>query len=475
MSSSTPASRTPPHILRLPTDALILILRELSISSLLSVQQTCRVLHALCSSDDYIWHTINLDLPLNVAPHVSPQSLPGSELRQLAVNALRIDHNWGRRHTVLRRIQHVHHGGIISEMRLLSSEWLVTLSRTSTGGASVLSVWNIRQSSSTNRVQAVVLEALHSPKLATCFQNAGTELLVAVYFCSASRRELLRVYNFPLAKSGADGLPDSRYLVSQLSGKNIQGTAFEAHIFQSIVAVGLAQFDNGFDPPRYRILLADINTGFYYLAHIHGSEELSQMHFRLFPGLLFVTGIHQGNLVFLKYDITHLAFTSSEDVQLGPPIEEFISPVKITSSPGFDYTLSAENFSRSLTSMTALTYHQTPTFRHIITFPLKRTHQRDVLAHTLPSTSASAIDIICVGHSGQRAVWLERRWDTDAFVLMKGSFPSGSDRKPSVSTLVPPHTALPFEFHACQSLAFDEATGRVCVGLHTGDLYLLDF
>ncbi|KAG7089554.1 hypothetical protein E1B28_011227 [Marasmius oreades] len=364
-------------------------------------------------------------------------------------------------------------------MRLLGSEWLVTLSRTSTSGASMLSVWNIPQNSSVNRVRVVVLEALHSPKLATCFQNDGTELLVAVYYCSPSRTELLRVYNFPLIESGSDSASDpSRYLTAQLSGKDIQGTAFEAHICPGVVAVALAQFNNAFDHPKYRILLADTVTGFYCLAQLHNPEPWSQMHFRLFPGLLVVTGIYEGNFTLHKYDIADLKFTSSEaseDLELGPPFEEFSSPVEVPSSLGFDYTLSADNFSRSLTWITAMTYHQSQTFRYIIKFPMKQTQYREVLAHKLPSDSGSTIDVICIGHSGQRAVWLERRWHTDTFVLMKGSFPSGDDRKPSVSTLVPRHMALPFEFYACQSLAFDEATGRVCVGLHTGDLYLLDF
>ncbi|KAL0580947.1 hypothetical protein V5O48_001039 [Marasmius crinis-equi] len=194
------------------------------------------------------------------------------------------------------------------------------------------------------------------------------------------------------------------------------------------------------------------------------------MRFRLFPGCLLVTGIHQGSLVLQKYDLREFEFAaseSSETKQLDLPTEHRVSPVKVASRGAFDYTLSADNFSRSLTSITALTYNQSPTFRHILKFPL---NQDPVSAHKLPSSDAT-IDIICMGHTGRRAVWLERRWDTDAFVLMKGSF----DRAPLVAPLVPPHMALPFEFHACQSLAFDEATGRVCVALHTGDIYLLDF
>ena len=196
------------------------------------------------------------------------------------------------------------------------------------------------------------------------------------------------------------------------------------------------------------------------------------MQFRLFPGTLVVTGLHQGNLVCQKYNLMRLNFANPFEVaesRLAPPAEDLVSPVKVSSLGAADYRLSADSFSTSLSSMIALTYNQPSASRHIHRFSLSGTQ---VTTQKLPSSDAT-IDIICIGHTGRRAVWLERRWntETDAFILMKGSF----GWPPLVAPLVPPHVALPFEFHACQSLAFDEATGRVCVALHTGDIYLLDF
>ncbi|KAL1697078.1 hypothetical protein GGG16DRAFT_84715 [Schizophyllum commune] len=127
------------------------------------------------------------------------------------------------------------------------------------------------------------------------------------------------------------------------------------------------------------------------------------------------------------------------------------------------------------------------------------------------------LDAVCLGRTGRRAVWLERNWENDIFALVKADFgaaaghafgalavgtewktasvdcnPISSDakatgdprqtsqttaekRQPVIAPLLPPHLALPFEAHACQSLAFDEAKGRVCLAMHTGDVYVVDF
>ncbi|KAF8206452.1 hypothetical protein K438DRAFT_1817228 [Mycena galopus ATCC 62051] len=51
----------------------------------------------------------------------------------------------------------------------------------------------------------------------------------------------------------------------------------------------------------------------------------------------------------------------------------------------------------------------------------------------------------------------------------------GASRKFYCQPLFSRHFALPFELHACRSLAFEEATGTVCLAVHTGELYILRF
>ena len=87
---------------------------------------------------------------------------------------------------------------------------------------------------------------------------------------------------------------------------------------------------------------------------------------------------------------------------------------------------------------------------------------------------STSIEVVKIGTRGHRAVWLEHNWELQQFRLMKLSAPVGHS-KPSVGVLLPPDPELPFTPRECQSLAFDEVTGRVCLGLYTGDLYILDF
>lgn len=91
---------------------------------------------------------------------------------------------------------------------------------------------------------------------------------------------------------------------------------------------------------------------------------------------------------------------------------------------------------------------------------------------TVPGSTS--IEFVKIGTRGHRAVWLEHDWELQRFRLMKLSVPVGHG-KPSVGVLLPSDPELPFSPRECQSLAFDEVTGRVCLGLYKGDLYILDF
>ena len=87
---------------------------------------------------------------------------------------------------------------------------------------------------------------------------------------------------------------------------------------------------------------------------------------------------------------------------------------------------------------------------------------------TFATPANTSVDVLCLGQTGRRAVWLERSWDTDEFRLMKMG-PGG------IAELLAPNRTPPIAPHARHALAFDEAAGRVCLGLHTGELYVLDF
>lgn len=85
------------------------------------------------------------------------------------------------------------------------------------------------------------------------------------------------------------------------------------------------------------------------------------------------------------------------------------------------------------------------------------------------------LDPTCFGKTGMRAVWLSHRWNLDDYQLMRGSFSDTVNAKAMIAPLAPPDLALPFEPHTCRSLYFEEATGKVWVGVHTGDIFVLQF
>jgi hypothetical protein len=96
----------------------------------------------------------------------------------------------------------------------------------------------------------------------------------------------------------------------------------------------------------------------------------------------------------------------------------------------------------------------------------------DVVPTVVPGNDGTSAPVVCVGVTGRRAVYQERHWEREEVKLMRLSHSSAGSM---AGVLVPPHPALPFTPAACHSLAFDEVTGRLCVGLETGELYILDY
>jgi hypothetical protein len=96
----------------------------------------------------------------------------------------------------------------------------------------------------------------------------------------------------------------------------------------------------------------------------------------------------------------------------------------------------------------------------------------DIIPTILPVNEGTSAPVVCVGTTGRRAVWLERHWEKEEVRLMRLSHTAAGSM---AGVLVPPHPALPFTPATCHSLAFDEVTGRLCVGLETGELYVLDY
>ena len=82
-------------------------------------------------------------------------------------------------------------------------------------------------------------------------------------------------------------------------------------------------------------------------------------------------------------------------------------------------------------------------------------------------------DLAYVATSGQHSLWLQVPSDRDMSKVVKFTFDSSPEPTVSLDTLLPPIPLLPFRPSTCTTLSLDEGTGRICVGLFNGSLYVL--
>lgn len=217
---------------------------------------------------------------------------------------------------------------------------------------------------------------------------------------------------------------------------------------------------------------------------------MTQLHLELYPKQVILTGVRNSNSIIVRvHDLPRAILDPSEDtsesvsevaaLDLGPPVVEH----ETLEIANVDFTLPSASISYNPSILPVIASSSSQPFANLRTngayvfyFPLEE--GGEILMHQFHVADEASADFICLGQTGRRAVWLEHRWrygwEAEEFFLMKGGFSPDPDKEPIVAPLLPSHLALPFELHTCQSLAFDEASGLVCLGLHTGELYILE-
>lgn len=112
----------------------------------------------------------------------------------------------------------------------------------------------------------------------------------------------------------------------------------------------------------------------------------------------------------------------------------------------------------------------------VVRFPL-RDRKAAVTSSRVPLPLDTSIRSVSIGTTGRRAVWMEHNLDSTRSRLMKLELGGTAEEKPELhyGVLLPPDPPLPFSTDACHSLAFDEATCRLCLGLWDGSLHVVDF
>ncbi|THV07402.1 hypothetical protein K435DRAFT_959979 [Dendrothele bispora CBS 962.96] len=483
-------------LLRLPDDILISIFLLLPVEALLILQQTCRVLHRFCTTD-YIWHNIKIDQPLDVPVHIDPNTLSGLRIKKLCIQALRVEHNWKAPFSQVKGVHRVYHGDIPFQTTYLS-DWLVILSRPSTATTCTLSVWNVRDPSKAKRERSILLENTQKARFTASLSDDGLEATIAVYgTANRADKEPIRVYIVPLYGD----FPPASYAQPKcaLKKENVDGYVYGISICGEVLGAILAKLVDSFTPPTFRIMFLNIRTGAHVLVDQSGQANRlgapflqvfsAQLRLRVFQNYFLLIGTGSGadsRLLGLEmYSISPVlsklnAFTQGRDVlRLGDPLMQYF-PLSIPVH-GFEHKISAMVTGPYLRSISSVCFPPpyTSNVGYVVRFPLpspnqlKPSPEHNTVVHKFATSGSSwGVELIEIGQTGRRVIWLQRHLETDQFAFMKATFPL--DQEPVVGPLLPSHMVFPFEAHTCQSIALDEATGRVCLAFHTGEMYLLD-
>ncbi|TFK47814.1 hypothetical protein OE88DRAFT_745678 [Heliocybe sulcata] len=475
-----------------------------------------------------------LPLPLPIPPDTSIWSLPASRIQPLCIAALRLDANWSKPEPTMHRFTPVLAGiqrTNIDELRWLpGAQWLVTAQRNRPRGrqSTTFAFWAVPHEGEPYRAAAFEGHGYFRNFAVTLDEGNGERHAVLALTVTITGEELLQVYRIALSS-----LPelDTVYIepkaatvtppVHYSSGKVIlvyhinrpstsHGVFYQVLSFRDIVVATLVKL---FDPPGQtdHVLLLNIRTGVRRLLHIRFKETLERVHVALYPTQLVVLGALEDALLVRSYAIpsellsspspahsispspfpppSHLQQADPQPTDFDPPILDAI----VSKLPGaLDFTLSSNpppysTPSPRLTFTTfrfgegALTrlYHASLPLppspapsspRKFAVFP--------TALHLPPSFSGGTqiADLPRLGPAGRRGVWLQRDVETEEVRLVGVSLPNaGGSKSFGTRTLLSAYPNLPFRPNAVRALAFDEALGRMGVGLFNGEVYVLEY
>ena len=106
--------------------------------------------------------------------------------------------------------------------------------------------------------------------------------------------------------------------------------------------------------------------------------------------------------------------------------------------------------------------------------------QSPVASFTIPCRDDTSQQLVNIGTTGRRMVWMEHELETGRnrvmkFQLAEYNWENCDELGSVLGLLLPPEPNLPFTLNTCNSLAFDEVSGRLCLAFYDGGLHVLDF
>ncbi|PCH42172.1 hypothetical protein WOLCODRAFT_120067 [Wolfiporia cocos MD-104 SS10] len=494
-----------------PEDILLEVLLYLTVTDLLSLKQTCRALHAFGSSD-YVWHRLaqRIDLPLDIPPGVALNELSHDELQRIVVQAIRLEANWRRKCPQARRITTLvrdTNDPYVDEMQFVpGGKWLLTAQRhrqMEGRWSSHVVLWSLGNMDDAYRAASMEVTGSYRSSAIELLDD-GQSATVAVGVSDGI--DMIEIYSFPLQDRSEIAyfvLPTPAPIWRVALHSHPRAPAISPVIHQLAVADGMIAatvvLPGGNSP--LQVFLVDVKTAYSGWVDPRYTEATDRLTtraqpfsiswVRLYAGHLLLVGAMQSSLILRIYRLPKLRRTTSSAagepyIDLGPILVESKQPLR-KGAEFDDVTRVSLPSASELCVMIFYSFHDALDVGQVTHFQLpfssalagagmgagtKYVAKEECASatHYFSMPSQTTAQLAQVGPSG-RGVWLEHNWDTQRRRIMRYQPRDGH----TIAMVLPPDPALPFTPNLCHSLAFDEVTGRVCLGLFNGDVYILDF
>lgn len=476
-------------LIDLPDDVLFDLTWYLSIEDVLSLKQTCRALHAFGSSD-YLWRRMiqDVELPLDLPSGVRTSSLSHDELRSAAIKAMRLDANWSRRKPLLKRVKPLvrdGNGPFVDDVQFVpGGKWLLTVQRyLQIHWTTRIVLWSLEDLENAYRVAVIETTGSHRSS-SLDVQDDGQSITVVTGLSGC--QEILEVYAISLQDPDDFSYhitatpPLSRRIVLPPHPRDPEQTPVihELTAVEDVIA-GTALVNEHLS---LQIFLASSESGYFRWVDPEITESISISWVKLYNGHLILLGMIGPSLVLRIYKLPNavnggLHAGSSGLLDQGCAD---LGPVIYQASQELKHETELQNISRvsspstsSISVLMIYTLRNQPTsIGQVMRFSLPfspRTMSVACETKYFLLSSEVWVPLAQVGPTG-RAVWLDHNWETERRSLLRYH-----PRCDLIGTLLPPDPALPFTPSGSHSMAFDEATGRMCLGMYNGDVYILDW
>lgn len=482
----------------LPDDVLLLIYAHLGIKDVLALKQTCRGLHAF-GSTDYLWHRLvdRSDLPLDVPVDTPSSKLSSDELQRLVINAIRLQLNWRRPTSEIKRTTSlpVTSDALFEFLQFVpGGRWLLVvqggLRRFEHRNYTRVSFWDLSDITHARCVVMFEFTGKHRGS-AVALRNGESLVTIVTALNDGGSQDFMQVRSVSIDET-MNALDPMSPLPSIVVSRRLSLPPQPIDAHANALIEGISIWDNQLvatvalivpdQEISSRIVIANPDAGLARWMRRGPDQPIPLPQARLLDDRMFVFGYSRQEFVLRIHDLPswqtgHGLGLESEDVTWGKLLKQYSFPL------GSNLMDTVHIPSISVDFLTIMVFNEADSTQpnvHIVRFPLDGTRSHSepkVTSARVPLPLDTSIRSVSIGTTGRRAVWMEHDLDTTRTRLMKLELGGIHDGAPELfhGILLPADPPLPFSTDACHSLAFDEATCRLCLGLWDSSLQVVDY